>query len=152
MRRSLRGSEGMLLHPQETEQEDEEAPATQSWRKHAANTLPSAPPLPTTGTPSIMLGEDFAPVAAPYVNPTDATRQAYEYHWRKPDAYTQAGRNPTLQGISHTSARADRNVLATNMHTARHRTARVALPPPDKETCACGKPGYARDGNTLHTG
>ena len=32
----------------------------------------------TTGTPSIMLGEDFAPVAAPYVNPTDDTRQAYK--------------------------------------------------------------------------
>ena len=35
------------------------------------------------------------------------------------------------------------------MHTARHRTARLAMPPPDKETCACGKPGYARDGNTM---
>ena len=98
-------------HPQDEDKEEEETDAKHTWRKQNTSMLPSAPALPTTGTPSIMLGEDFAPVAAPYVNPTDDTHQAYEYHWRKTEARTQAGRNVSLHGISHTSARADRNAL-----------------------------------------
>ena len=136
-------------HPQDKDTEEVETADKQPWRKHQTSALPSAPALPTTGTPNVMLGEDFAPVAAPYVNPTDATRQAYEYHWRKPDARTQAGRNVSLQGISHTSARADRNALTKDMHTARHRTARIALPPHAASSCSCGEPGYSRDGNTM---
>ena len=73
--------------PPEAEVEEvEETTTKQHWRNRTTCFLPSAPSIPTTGTPGTMLGEDFAPVAAPYVNPTDATRQAYEYHWRKPNA------------------------------------------------------------------
>ena len=70
-------------HPQEDEADEQEAEAIQLRQKRAKQVLPSAPALPTTGTPSTMLGDHFIPPTTSYVNPLDATRQAYEYHWRK---------------------------------------------------------------------
>jgi hypothetical protein len=84
-------------HPQEEETAETEADAIISRHKRVIHVLQTAPPLPTSGTPSILLGEHFTPTAASYVNPLDATRQAYEYHWRKTDAHTKAGRNLKLQ-------------------------------------------------------
>ena len=136
-------------HPQDEEEATEAINETRVNRQVVTRTLPSAPPLPTTGTPYNLLGELFAPIAAPYVNPLESTTQQYEYHWRKTDARTEAGRNAKLQGITQHSARADRDALTRNMHSARHRIARIALPPQSQEDCTCGNPGYDREGSSL---
>ena len=136
-------------HPQDTPDPKEQATPNHHRQDRAPTTLPSAPAPATTGTPNVVLGEDFTPRAAPYVNPTDATREQYRYHWRKVDARTQAGRNPKMQGITTPTAAADRDALARHMRTARHFTARIALPPYSQEQCDCGHPGYRRHGNIM---